>query len=173
MIGKIILNLATSIDGYIADINDGYDWIVGYGKKELNTKETMDFQIFLESIDVVVMGKRCYDLNMHKDFQNKTVYIATNEKIEDYDNCKFIGEELTDVILSLKNEGKNIYLFGGGILIASFMKKDLIDEFIIGIVPVILGNGIRLFLDNNPTVNLTLDNYVVEDGITIMYYSRR
>ncbi len=173
MSGKIILNLATSVDGYIADEKDGYEWIVGHGKKELNTENKSNYDNFLENIDIIVMGKRCYDLNMHKDFGNKIVYVATSEKIDDFDNCKFVNERLIDVIAELKNNGKNIYLFGGGLLIDNFIKKDLIDEFIIGIIPIILGSGIPLFLENNPTVELTLDNYTIEDGIVITYYSRR
>lgn len=61
MDGKVILNLAISIDGYIADENGGFDWIVGNDDNSLNTNNKWDFGNFLEDIDVIVMGKNCYD----------------------------------------------------------------------------------------------------------------
>ncbi len=66
---KIILNLAISLDGYIASEDEGYDWIIGDGDKRLDTENKWDFNKFLEDIDVVVMGKKCYDQNMHNDFK--------------------------------------------------------------------------------------------------------
>ena len=71
MNGKIILNLAISLDGYIADENGGFDWIIGDGNNTLNTDEKWDYDKFLEDIDVVVMGKNCYVQGFHKDFVEK------------------------------------------------------------------------------------------------------
>ncbi len=173
MDGKIILNLAISLDGYIADENGGYEWIVGDGNSTLNTKDKHEFDKFLETIDVVVMGKNCYNQDFHKDFKNKDVYIATSQEIEDYDNYKFICGDICKTISELKGKGKNIFLFGGGIMIDSFLKEDIIDEYIIGIIPTILGKGRKLFLENNPKIDLSLNAYYVEEGIIIMKYSKR
>lgn len=68
---KIILNLAMSIDGYIASNNGGYDWIVGDGSDKLDTEKTWDYNKFLEGIDTVVMGRKCYEQNFHNDFKNR------------------------------------------------------------------------------------------------------
>ena len=173
MNGKIILNLAVSIDGYIADENGGFDWIVGDGRSKLNTQNKWEHDEFLKEIDVVVMGRKCYDQDMHKDFSEKDVYIATSEKIDDYENYHFISGNICEIISKLKAEGKNIYLFGGGGLIDSFVKDDIIDEYIIGIIPTILGKGRKLFYENNPKIDLNLEYYAVEDGIMIMKYSKR
>ena len=173
MNGKIILNLAVSLDGYIADLDGGYDWIVGDGNSTLNTENKWSHDKFLENIDVVVMGKKCFDQDMHKEYQDKEVYIATSKKLEDFENYHFINGDIVKEIEKLKNKGKNIYLFGGGILIDSFVKADVIDEYVIGIIPTILGKGIKLFYDNNPKIDLNLEYYAVEDGIVIMKYSRR
>ena len=173
MNGKIILNLAVSLDGYIADKDGGYDWIVGDGNSTLNTENKWSHDKFLENIDVVVMGKKCFDQDMHKEYQDKEVYIATSKEIEDFENYHFINGDIVKEIEKLKNKGKNIYLFGGGILIDSFVKADVIDEYVIGIIPIILGKGINLFYDNNPKIDLKLEYYAVEDGIVIMKYSQR
>lgn len=173
MSGKIILNLAISLDGYIADENGGYDWIIGDGNSTLNTENKWDYNKFLDEIDVVVMGRNCYDQNMHKDFQGKEVYIASSEKIDDYDNYHFISDNICERISKLKNEGKSIFLFGGGGLIDNFVKADNIDEYVIGIIPTILGKGRKLFFENNPKIDLTLEYYSVEDGVIVMKYSKR
>ena len=173
MTGKIILNLAVSLDGYIADKDGGYSWIVGDGNFTLNTENKWSHDKFLENIDVVVMGKKCFDQDMHKEYQDKEVYIATSKEIEDFENYHFINKDIVKVIEDLKNKGKNIYLFGGGILIDSFIKANVIDEYIIGVIPTILGKGIKLFYDNNPKIDLTLDYYSVEDGIIIMKYLKK
>ena len=173
MNGKIILNLAVSLDGYIANNDGGYDWIVGDGNFTLNTENKWSHDKFLENIDVVVMGKKCFDQDMHKEYQDKEVYIATSKKLEDFENYHFINGDIVKEIEKLKNKGKNIYLFGGGILIDSFVKADVIDEYVIGIIPTILGKGIKLFYDNNPKIDLNLEYYAVEDGIVIMKYSKR
>lgn len=173
MSGKIILNLAISLDGYIADENGGYDWIVGDGNATLNTENKWDYNKFLAEIDVVVMGRSCYDQNMHKDFQGKEVYIASSEKIDDYENYHFISGNICEIISKLKNEGKSIFLFGGGGLVDNFVKADIIDEYVIGIIPTILGKGRKLFFENNPKIDLTLEYYSVEDGVIVMKYSKR
>lgn len=72
-----------------------------------------------------------------------------------------------------KGEGKDIFLFGGGKLVDSFIKADIIDEYIIGIIPTILGKGRPLFLGNNPKIDLKLDKYAVDNGIVICRYSKR
>ncbi|WP_027633737.1 dihydrofolate reductase family protein [Clostridium hydrogeniformans] len=171
---KIILNLAISIDGYIASEDGGFDWIVGDGDNKLDTEKKWNYDEFLKGIDTVVMGKSCYDQNFHKDFKNKKVYVATSKVLENHDNVHFISGDICKVIEEeRKKEGKDIFLFGGGILVDSFIKKDIIDEYIIGIIPTILGKGRPLFLENNPKIDLHLDEYIMENGIAILRYSKR
>lgn len=171
---KIIMNLAMSLDGFIADLDGGYDWITGDGNTSLNTSNKWDFGLFMGGIDTVVMGKACYDQNMHADFKDKKVFVATHSEMEDYDNIHFVQEDICDVILKERQkEGKDIYLFGGGILIDDFLKADIIDEFLVGMIPIILGKGRPLFFENNPTVALKLEEFIVDEGVVIMRYRRR
>ncbi|MEX6585805.1 dihydrofolate reductase family protein [Paraclostridium bifermentans] len=164
---KIILNLAISIDGYIASEDGGFEWIVGDGDKSLDTEKKWDFNGFLDTIDVVVMGKNCYDQNFHKDFKNKKVYVATSKDLKDYENIHFIKGDI------VKKIEKNIFLFGGGKAIDPFIKANIIDEYIIGIIPTILGKGRKLFLENNPKIDLHLDEYITDEGVVILRYSKR
>lgn len=173
MKGKIILNLAMSLDGYIADNEGGFNWIAGQGDKELDTEKQLDFAEFLKSIDIVVMGKKCYDQGFHGDYGNKKVYVATSADLKDEGNITFIKGDIVRVLEGEKAEGKTIYLFGGGIVIDPFIKADVIDEYIVGIIPTILGKGKPLFLQNNPEVKLHLEEYSIADGVVVMKYTKR
>ena len=119
------------------------------------------------------MGKNSYDQGFHNDYKDKEVYIATSKKIDNYENYHFISGNIVEIINNLKNQGKNIFLFGGGRLVDNFVKANIIDEYIIGIIPTILGKGRKLFLENNPKIDLSLQYYSVEDGIIVMKYSKR
>lgn len=171
---KIILNLAISIDGYIASEDGGFGWIVGDGDRSLDTEKKWDFSKFLDTIDIVVMGKNCYDQNFHKDFKNKKVYVATSKNLKDYENIHFIKDDIVRIIEKERQTiEKNIFLFGGGKVIDPFIKADIIDEYVIGIIPTILGKGRKLFLENNPKIDLHLDEYITDEGVVILRYSKR
>jgi dihydrofolate reductase len=168
MSGKIILNLAMSIDGFIAKEDDTYAWIKGCNNAAFDTDRKYDYPAFLRGVDIVVMGRRCYELGMHADFADKTVYVATTQPIPNHDNVVFI-DTITDTLKRERANGKTIYLFGGGVLVDAFIK----GEYIVGIIPTILGAGIPLFLDRNPEIPLSLTGYFVEDGMVVLQYVRR
>jgi dihydrofolate reductase len=64
-------------------------------------------------------------------------------------------------------------LFGGSRVIAHFVDADAIDDYYVGIVPMILGDGIALFGQHTTTVQLTLYQTFVDDGIVVLHYRRR
>lgn len=175
---KIILNLATSLDGYISDNDGGFAWIVGHGDKSNDTKKQFDFPDFVDIVDTIVMGKNAYlDCGIEdiEDYESKKFYVATSKGMETkYKNVEVIGGDVCGRVLELREEeGKNIWLFGGAGLTDGFIKAGIVDEYIIGIIPIMLGKGRRLFLDNNPGVKLHLDEYTVQDGIVILRYTKR
>jgi dihydrofolate reductase len=171
---KIILNLAMSLDGYIADPEGKYDWIQGDGDDSMDTEYSFDFDTFTESIDILVMGRKSYDDIGVEQYEDKRVIVATSKDREDYDNVEFVNEDIVAHVMQLKEEeGGDIWLFGGSVLTDYFLKADIVDEFIVGIVPIILGGGQPLFFADNPTVELRLDSYTVQEGLPILMYSRR
>ena len=171
--GKIILNLAMSLDGFIARQDDSFDWIVGSGESRLDTASKHDFPAFLDTVDVVVMGKRCFDLGFHEDFSSKVVYVLTHHELPSTDTLIFIDSSVVDRVEDLRREGKTIYLFGGGQVVDLFLAQGSIDEYIVGIVPIVLGRGIPLFSGSTTELPLHLDSMVVEDGIVILHYRKR
>jgi len=174
---KIILNLAMSLDGYIAKKDGGFDWIKGDGDKSNDTEKQFSFPTFIESLDMVVMGKRAFldaPSGTMEMFKNQKVYVASNQKLDTEHNVEFISGDIVNQILELKKEkGKNIWLFGGAGSIDPFIKADVIDEYIVGIIPIILGEGIPLFFENNPKLELHLNESTVQEGVVILRFSKR
>lgn len=171
---KIIMNLAMSLDGFIANEDGSYEWIKGYEDSSLNTDNEYNYETLLEKIDIVVMGEKCYEQDMHLEFKNQTVYVATHSTINDYDNIKFCGNDIVEVIKAEQQKpGKDIMLFGGGQLVNAFLKENCIDEYIIGLIPVILGEGRPLFYGGHPPIELRLEENIVDNGIVILKYSKR
>ena len=174
---KIILNLAISLDGYICDNTGGFDWITGHGDHSLDTTESDNFDVFLESIDTVVMGSIAYEDCVLTDlatFDDQQIIVATSRNLESRDNVRFVENDICDEILALKNqEGKDIFIFGGAGLADPFIKKDMIDMYIIGIIPTILGSGRKLFKGEHNEIKLHLKRSTIQDGILILTYTRR
>jgi dihydrofolate reductase len=166
---KIKCTLAMSLDGYIADENGGYDWISGDGNRANDTVSKWEFQAFMQNIDVVVMGRNCYDLGMHKDFEDKSVIVITSRELDD-DSVIIIKDDISSKLLEI-SETKSIYIFGGGIIVS--LLKDIIDEYVIGIVPILLGKGIPLFHQDENRVKLNLKEIMCDEGIVVLTYTRK
>ena len=170
MARKIIVNLAMSLDGYIASENGGYDWVTGDGNSTHDTKSQFSFDAFFANIDTVVMGTNAYndcDLSTYKD---KKIIVATSKKRAGKGNVSFSSKVCDDIVALQKEEGKDIWLFGGGVLVDEFIKRNIIDYYIVGIIPTILGKGRKMFYADNPTIRLVLEKCSVNDGITILEY---
>jgi len=174
---KLILNIAISLDGFISDDNGGFDWIVGHGDNSNDTTDVFDFQEFLQEIDTIVMGSIAYEdvvLANFDTYEDKKIIVATSRVLEKRKNVEFINGDICKIVKELKDkEGKNIWLYGGAVLADAFFKSDLIDKYIIGIIPTILGSGRSLFKGDYSKVDLHLDRATVIDGISMSIYSRR
>jgi len=141
---KIILYIATSLDGYIAGLNHDLNWLfddADYG-----------YSAFYNSISTTLMGNETYRLVLtfgEFPYKDKENFVFTrNRKIKDDQNVAFISADIIDFVKKLKNKkDKAIWLIGGGEINTLLLKENLIDEMIISVHPVILGNGIPLFRD--------------------------
>jgi dihydrofolate reductase len=174
---KLSLYIATSLDGYIAKPNDDLSFL------KLVEKEGEDYGYteFTAGIDTIILGRKTYDWvvkeigSSHYDNGERNVYVITRTERPDVGKTKFYTGNLTDLIQQLRSEnGKNIYCDGGAEIVNELLKSDLIDEFIISIVPVLIGNGTRLFKDGRPEQTLELINSKTFDtGLTQLHYKRK
>ena len=173
--GRITLRLAMSLDGYIADADGGDDWIQDVPSEELDTEHQVPFDEYLRDVDVVVMGRRCFDEGGHADYvrMGLPVIVATSRPHD----ATTTGVELTDDVVSRarqeRDAGRHCFLFGGGELVSSFLRADLVDQLTVGVVPVLLGEGRRLFHASGKRIDLRLVDHTVLHGKTRLTYERR
>ncbi|MDD4438355.1 MAG: dihydrofolate reductase family protein [Tissierellia bacterium] len=79
-------------------------------------------------------------------YANRAVYVVSRQNWGEKENIKFITENVTECIATLRNDsGKDIWLLGGRELISILLAADLVDEIRITYIPIILGKGISLF----------------------------
>jgi len=174
---KVSLFIATSLDGYIAKPNDDLSFL------KIVEKEGEDYGYaeFTENIDTLIIGRKTYDYvlkelgSSHYDNGKRDVYVITRTEKPNVGRTTFYTGNLTDLVKQLQSEnGKNIYCDGGSEIINELLKNDLVDEFIISIVPVLLGNGTRLFKDGRPEQELQfVSAKTYETGLTQLYYKRK
>ena len=117
----------------------------------------------MKYIDTVVLGYNTYSQiknELSPDnwvYENLKSYVLTSKKIEDTTKIKYINIDIKELINRLLQEkGKNIWICGGANLVNQCVKEDLIDEYQITTVPIILGNGFRLFGENDKSIKLKL-----------------
>src|SRR5512133_2907824 len=173
---KLSLFIATSLDGYIAKPNDDLSFL------KLVEKEGEDYGYaeFIATIDTIIIGRKTYDWvlkeigSSHYDNGERSVYVITRTERPGVDNTTFFTGNLVELILQLKTENrKNIYCDGGAEIINELLKNDLIDDFIISIVPVLVGNGTRLFKNGRPEQKLEfVSAKTFETGLIQLHYKR-
>lgn len=174
---KLSLFIATSLDGYIAKPNDDLSFL------KLVEKEGEDYGYaeFNSTIDTIIIGRKTYDWvhreigDSHYDNGERIVYVITRTERPDRGRIKFYTGDLAELVYKLKNEnGKDIYCDGGAEVINELLKHDLIDELIISIVPVLLGNGTRLFKDERPEQLLEfVAAKTFDTGLMQLHYKRK
>jgi len=169
---KVVLYISMSLDGYIADPDDSLDFL------SLVSQEGEDYgyEDFVSSVDTVIIGRKTYEkvLSMGHQYPHvdKDVYIITRSERAAIGSFKFYTGDLGELVANLKsNPGANIYCDGGAEIANELMRNNLIDEYIISVIPVLLGSGVLLFKEGRPSQNLQLiESKSFEKGLVQLHY---
>jgi dihydrofolate reductase len=146
-----IVYIATSLDGYISDKNDGLGWL-----DMIPNPDRLDFgwTDFLNRIDAIVMGRKTFEKVCSFDCDwpyTKPVFVLSRtlkSLPEEYKGkADIIEGPLSGVLQAIKAKGYEHLYIDGGIAVQNFLKEDLIDEMIITVIPVLLGGGTPLFAE--------------------------
>jgi dihydrofolate reductase len=140
--------IATSLDGFIATVDGGVDWL-----NEIPNPEQSDYGYaeFISGIDAIVMGRATFEtvLTFGDWAYDKPVFVLSNsltivpERVTD--KVEIVSGDINKLVKQLNQQGyTNLYIDGGKV-IQSFLAADLIDELIITRIPILLGDGIPLF----------------------------
>ena len=182
---KVILDLAVTLDGFIEGPNGEIDWC---NMDEADDSDGSDFIDFVASIDTIFYGRISYELwgnfqpveeasqilkEVYKSIAGKTKYVFSTTKKDDTSTTIFINSNVRERVMEIKQQpGKDIWLYGGGKLITTFINLDLVDVYRLAVHPVILGSGKPLFKDLNERVKLKLiDAKGSKSGVVLLSYS--
>ncbi|KRK32615.1 dihydrofolate reductase family protein [Loigolactobacillus bifermentans] len=154
---KVILYLIQSLDGYTADANGGMTWL-----QQLNTSQAdQAYQKFYRTIDTVIMGRKTYlkanNLAGSYPYRDKQNFVFSTTLHDTEDNATVVAGNVVQFVEQLKTRpGNDIWLVGGVDLFAVLLQAQQIDELIITIAPVLLGEGIPLLHTQLKDVPLNL-----------------
>lgn len=174
---KVIVCVATSVDGYIARKDGSFDWL-----NRPRTAGDYGMGAFLRSVDTIVWGRKTFDMAVG--FAKKGRSFGYGSRIKNYvfshnppattvPEMEFVNEDVATFVEALKAApGKDIWIMGGAGVIASFLDAGQIDEFIINVVPTIIGEGIPLIAPDKRLIPLTLrSSESFADGVVHLHYS--
>jgi dihydrofolate reductase len=169
---NVVLGLGISLDGYIARPNGAVDFL--FMPKDYSMAS------FFAGIDTAIMGRKTYDVAQSMGGgsfgDSKIVSYVFSRTLPpgERGGLIFTSQSPATLIRQLrKRPGKHIWLMGGGELARDFLKADLVDELYLGVVPLLLGEGIPLFLSGFPQRNFSLvENKTYSKGLISLKYKR-
>jgi dihydrofolate reductase len=175
---KIIVYIATSADGFIARKDGAVDWL-----DRPRPKGNYGMGEFWKSIDTILLGRKTYDFVVQyqkeggqipkSDHEPKHYAFSRRPPKKVLPGFEFVKEPIKKFCKRLRAEkGKDIWMMGGGRIIASFLDEGEIDEFIIHVIPVFIGEGIPLTAPRHRTVPLKLlSTRKYSDGVVRLHYA--
>jgi len=173
---KVIVHIATSADGYIARTDGDLEWLTSRPAP----KGFYGMNAFMKSIDTMLMGRKTYDVSLRMgakfDTTSQTIVFSRQAPpTEIPPGVEFANGAIGPFAKRLREKpGKDIWLMGGGELIASFLDDQAIDEFVVSVVPIFIGDGIPLIARRQRQVPLDLQSVErFDDGLVQLHYRVR
>ena len=176
MKNKLILYIAMSLDGYIAEKNGSIHFL----DETAGPSPDLGYENFYNSVQAVILGGKTYrqiknELSPDKwPYEGMPCYVCTRGQHQNDPNVQFTslppGQQVLDLIS--KEHSGNIWLMGGGEIIRCFMRENLIDEYYIYVMPTVLGDGIPLFPAGFPKADLSLESCQKIGEIVELVYQR-
>ncbi len=173
---KVVLYIAMSLDGYIADSSGGVGWLSGQGEE---TGED-GYTHFIQQVDTVILGWNTYhqivtELSPEQwVYQGLTSYVLTHRAMPSTPSIRFVAEEPCSLVERLRRQpGKDIWICGGSGVIQPLIRAGLIEEYIISVIPTLLGSGLHLFGETGGEVKLKLLQAKSSNGIVELRYIPR
>ena len=172
---EIIYYVAMSLDGFIAPTDGSLEWLAPFEA----SAEDYGFGAFYDSVDTVLLGSRTYEQALGFDawpYPGKPTWVFSSRVLVPARDDVFVtAAEPAEVAEELDRLGsRRAWLVGGGRLAGAFQSAGLIDEYIVSVLPVILGAGVGLLGGTGSLESLDLaDTTRYDDGIVQCRYMPR
>lgn len=170
---RLRYNIAMSLDGYIADAHDAFDWILH--------DDTVDFAGLFAGVDTIVIGRRSYDIvraqgegEMPWKPGTRVFVVSRTLAPESRGGVTIVSGDPVAIAASLRRESGDgeIWLFGGGQLFAELLAGNQVDAVEVTIVPVLLGGGIPMVASMSKRTTLALTHsHVYPSGMVALHYA--
>ncbi len=172
---RLRYSVAATLDGFIADPNGGYDWIV--------MDPSIDFAAQFAEFDAFVMGRKTWDVSANVDpadmgmadmFAGKEVFVFSRTLKSARPGITILDTDPVDTVRALKQKpGKDIWLFGGGSMFRTLVDAGLVDTVEVALMPVLLSQGVPLLAPGARITGMTLDRWetLPKSGIVLLSYS--
>jgi dihydrofolate reductase len=166
---RVLYSVAMSLDGYIAGPQGEFDWIP--------MDPAIDWGALMSRFDTVLVGRKTYLIATRGESGGslpslRTFVFSRTLRPSDHPKVTVVGEEAASVVAGLRAEsGKAIWLMGGGVLFRSLLEADLVDGVEVGLVPILLGQGLPLLPPTSRPVRLRLmEERKYPTGIMLLSY---
>jgi dihydrofolate reductase len=147
--------IATSLDGYIARADGSIDWLSIVHPVD----EAHGYATFMSSVDTIVIGRGTYETVLEYEkwpYVGKRVIVMTHRPVEAHNAEEFYSGSVLELANRL-TDAKRVYVDGGKVL-SQFFAAGLIEDVTISVIPIVLGNGIRLFSGGEGEHRLDLES---------------
>jgi dihydrofolate reductase len=165
---KVVYSVAMSLDGFVAGPDGEADWIT--------MDPEIDFLALFARFDTLLMGRKTYEQAKAMGCEampGVTSIVASRTlKPEDCPGATLIGDGLMDRVRELRaGSGKDIWLFGGGVLFRSLLDAGLVDEVGVAVMPVLLGGGVPLLAAGSRAKLRLTGSKIYKSGIAFLEYA--
>lgn len=163
---RIRYSVAASLDGFIAGPKGQFDWII--------MDPEIDFEAYYQQFDTVLMGRRSFEVAGGGAWGHgmQTLVISRTLHPQDHPDVTIVGDNLKQKLTALRQQpGKDIWLFGGGLLFRSLLDMGLVATVEVALMPILLGDGIPLLPEPFRQARLKLTGHkIYQSGIVGLEY---
>lgn len=172
---KVSLFIAMSLDGCIAKADGSVTWLE---TDRPQTEVDDSYEKFYAQVDTVLLGRKTYEQLITElspevyPYEDVESYIFTSAPEKTVGRRHFVKGDVVPLVEKLQAQaGGVIWIVGGSSIVAPLIEANLIDEYVIAVIPRILGSGVPLFQPGEREILLTQTDSYAKNGLTYLWFN--
>jgi dihydrofolate reductase len=180
--GKVVVNRSMSLDGFIAGPGDAMDWVFDFVAPD-------EFPEIAAATGAMLIGRRTYEVANRMNAGNERgsassgetypfsgpVFVLTHEPPEPPDpEVTFLTGDIGEAVATARSAagGKNLEILGAEVA-GQCLRRGLVDEILVYVLPVLLGDGIRFSPPGSARIDLEPISSTRSGAVTILRFRVR